>query len=66
MKNFLKFILFLILSIFDKKHNYIIFTPNLTFFKLFKVLIYDKTKKVFFSYRIRNKYDYITNWRQSP
>ena len=60
MKNFLKFILFLILSIFDKRHNYIIFTPDLTFFTFFKVLIYDKTKKVFFTYRIRNKYDYIT------
>ena len=60
MKSFLKFILFLILSIFDKRHNYIVFTPDLTLFNFFKVLIFDKTKKVFFSYQIRNKYDYIT------
>lgn len=60
MKSFLKFILYLMLSIFDKKHDYIIFTPDLTIFNFFKVLVYDKIKKVFFSYRIRNKYDYIT------
>ena len=60
MKSFFKFILFLMLSIFDKRHKYIIFTHDLTFINFSKVLIYDKNKKVFFSYRIRNKYDYLT------
>ena len=55
----MKYILFLIIAIYDKKHKYIILTPDLTFIKHYKVLIYDKSKKVF-SYSIRNKYDFIT------
>ena len=36
MKSFFKFILFLMLSIFDKRHKYIIFTPDLTFINFSK------------------------------
>lgn len=60
MKSFLKYILFLIIAVYDKKHKYIILTPDLTFIKHYKVLIYDKSKRSFFSYSIRNKYDFIT------
>ena len=60
MKNFFKFIFFLITSLFLKKKRFIICNPNLILFGITKVLIYDKVNKSFSSYNIRNKYDFIT------
>lgn len=60
MKNFLRYILFLLISIFRSKHRYIILNPNLTLIKINQVFIFDKSKKSFLTYNIRNNYDYIT------
>lgn len=59
MKILFKFIFFLIIS-FSKKKRFIILNPNLTIFKFYKVLVYDKKNKSFFTYVIRDRYDYIT------
>ena len=59
MKILFKFIFFFIIS-FSKKKRFIILSPNLTFFKFYKVLVYDKKDKSFFTYLIRDQYDYIT------
>ena len=60
MKDFVKYILFLFISILNKKHRFIILSPNLTNLKFYKTIIFDKRNKTFFTYYIRNKYDYIT------
>ena len=60
MRNFLRYILFLLISIFRSKHRYIILNPNLTLIKINQVIIFDKEKKCFLTYNIRNNYDYIT------
>ena len=60
MKNLFKFIFFLIVSLFSRKKRFIILNPNLNVFGFNKVFIYDKFDKNFFSYLIRNNFDYIT------
>ena len=60
MKNFVKYILFLLISIFNKKHRFIILSPNLTNLKFYKTIIFDKKNKTFLFYYVRDKYDYIT------
>lgn len=60
MKNLFKFIFFLIVSLFTRKKRFIILNPNLNVFGFNKVFIYDKFDKNFFSYLIRNNFDYIT------
>mgnify|MGYP001197462917 CR=1 FL=1 len=60
MRNLAKFIFFLIKSLFEKKHRFILFTPDLTIFKYNKVFLFDKKKGKFISQIIRDKYDYIT------
>jgi len=59
MKIVFKFIFFLIIS-FSKKKRFILLSPNLTIFKFYKVVVYDKKNKNFFTYIIRDQYDYIT------
>ena len=60
MKNFFKYVFFLLISIFNKKHRFVIVNPNLTIFKFNKTIVFDKKEKNFFVYNIRNEYDYIT------
>ena len=60
MKNLFKFIFFLIISTFQKTKRFIILNPNLSFFGIKKVLIYDKRNKNLTTYNIRNEYDFIT------
>ncbi len=56
----LKFLIYLLLSIFNKKKRYIILTPNLLYLFIKKVIIYDKYYKSFFSQNIERYGDYIT------
>ena len=58
--NILKFLLYFLLSIFSKKKRYVILTPNLLYFFIKNVFIYDKQSKFFFVQRIERYGDYIT------
>lgn len=60
MKKISKFVLFFVISIFQKKKRFIILNPDLTSFGIKKVIIFDKKKSTFSSYKIRDKYDFIT------
>ena len=60
MKIFFKYLLYLLLSIFNKKKRYVILTPNLLYLSIKKVYIYDKQFKNFFFQRIDQFGDYIT------
>jgi FkbM family methyltransferase len=58
--NILKFLLYFLLSIFNKKKRYIILTPNLLCLFIKKVLIFDKYLKGFFFQQIERNSDYVT------
>ena len=58
--NILKFLLYFILSIFNKKKRYVILTPNLLYLSIKKILIYDKHTKSLFFQKIERYGDYIT------
>ena len=60
MKIFFKYLLYFLLSIFNKKKRYVILTPNLLYLSIKKVHIYDKQFKNFFFQRIEQFGDYIT------
>ena len=55
-----RFLLYFILSIFNKKKRYVILTPNLLYLSINKILIYDKHFKSFFFQKIERYGDYIT------
>ena len=59
MKYFFKYIYFFLLS-FIKNKRFIILNPNLSFFGIRKVYLYDKENKSILNFEIRNKYDLIT------
>lgn len=60
MKNFFKFIFFLVTSLIFKKKRFLILNPNLSLFGIRKILIYDKKIRTFFTHTIRNNFDLIT------
>ena len=60
MRNLAKFIFFFTKSFFEKKHRFILLTPDLTIIKFNKVFLFDKKKRKFTRQIIRDKYDYIT------
>ena len=60
IKNFFKFIFFLVSCLFLEKKRFIILNPNLSFLGIKKVLVYDKKNKKFLTYKIRNNFDFIT------
>ena len=59
MRNFLKFILFFVISL-SKKNRFVILNPNLTFLRFNKAYVFDKKSRSVSCYIIRNQYDYIT------
>ena len=60
MKDFFKFIFFLVTSLILKKKRFLILNPNLSLFGIRKILIYDKKIRTFFTHTIRNNFDLIT------
>jgi FkbM family methyltransferase len=58
--NISKFLLYFLLSIFNKKKRYVILTPNLLYFFIKKVFIFDKKLKSIFFQQIERNSDYIT------
>ena len=61
--NILKFLLYFLLSIFSKKKRYVILTPNLLYFFIKNVFIYDKQTGAYNSVRVIN--DITKNIRAS-
>ena len=58
--NFIKFLLYFLISIANKKKRYLILSPSLLFIFIKKIFIYDKQNKKIFIQKIERYGDYIT------